>query len=175
MTAKRARRLVVACSFWFAACSTVPLPRTPTERASAAPDESAGERRSALHVVLLYLPNRVLDLFDIARIGIEAGPGIGIDLRASHAAMLGVMTRTSAGVGLQTLRHLPLKLDTQAYLATGPAQLGASPGISWYHDFWDLRAELHLLLLGAHVAVNPMEIADFFAGLLTLDPKGDDF
>ncbi|MFO0984668.1 MAG: hypothetical protein U1E76_23580 [Planctomycetota bacterium] len=147
-------------------------PADATRKQGDGEQESAS--RSTLHVILFYLPNRVLDLFDIARAGVDVGPGVGIDLRATELATAGLMARTSAGVGLQTLRHLPIKAAAESYTELGPAFVGAQLGPSWYHDTWDVRAELHVLLVGAHACINLFEILDLLAGLITLDPRGDD-
>lgn len=150
---------------------------------AASQDAGAGARESKpkddggpslFHVVLLYLPNRFLDLFDVARFGAEVGPGIGIDAAATDALRVGVMTRTSAGVGLQTLRHLPIKLDGQTYAGVGPIDLGGQGGFSWYRDPWDVRLEAQVLLAGGHAAVNIKEFADFVLGFLTVDIADDD-
>ena len=42
------------------------------------------------------------------------------------------------------------------------------------HDPWDVRLEAHVLIVGAHLAVNLAEMFDLFAGLLTFDPRADD-
>jgi hypothetical protein len=139
-----------------------------------APKEEEKKGRPILTTVILYLPNRVVDLFDIARAGVEVGPGIGIDLTATEAASVAFMSRTSVGIGYETLRHLPFKMGGEFYAGVGPIQPGIG-GENWYRNFWDLRVELHVLLVGAHVAVNPGEIVDFIVGIFTFDPMHDDF
>jgi hypothetical protein len=147
----------------------------PATAQESKPEEEPPEERSFLHVLLLYIPNRIVDLLDIARFGIDVGPGIGLDLTATEYARLALLTRISAGVGYQTLRHMPVKAGAESNFGVGP--FGANVGfpLTWYRNTWDLRVEAHLLIVGAHVAVNPAEILDAVLGLTTFDLLGDDF
>jgi len=144
-----------------------------------AADEEGGaqdeDSRPVLVSILLYLPNRVLDLFDIARAGVSVGPGIGIDLTATELLNLTLMFKTSVGVGYQTLRHLPIEAAAYADVGAGPIKLDADPGFSWYRSPGDFRVELYVLLVGAHAALEPIEILDFLVGLIGLDPVEDDY
>lgn len=150
-----------------------PAPQDEKKDKKKGDEEESG--RGLVHVVLLYIPNRILDLFDVARFGVEVGLGIGIDAEATDALRGAAMFRTSAGAGLQGLRHLPVKLSSEGYAGFGPIDLGADPGLPWYRDFWDVRLDVFVALVGAHVAVNPKEIADFVLGFATIDIADDDF
>jgi hypothetical protein len=127
------------------------------------------------HVVLMYLPNRVLDAFDMARAGVNVGPGIGVQLKATENAQVTFITRTSAGLGLQTLRHLPAYASIENVAGAGPLSAGSNLGLGWYQSPMDLRIELHPFIVGAHVAVEPKEIADFILGIFTVDISKDDY
>jgi hypothetical protein len=157
------RRVLAALACSLAAALAAP---------AAAADEDEG--RPLLVSALLYLPNRVLDLGDLLRFGVDAGPGIGLDLQVTRALQVKLLSRFSLGVGYQTLRHLPVKLSADAAFAIGP--LGGSPagGLGWYRSDTDVRIELHLLVVGAHVAVDPVEWIDLPLGLIGLDPAADD-
>jgi hypothetical protein len=130
--------------------------------------------RSFAASALLYLPNRLLDLGDLFRFGIDAGPGLGFDLQATRLVQVKLLSRFSVGVGYQTLRHLPVKASADAAFGIGP--IGGSPagGLGWYRSPSDVRLEFHLLILGAHVAVDPVEWVDLPLGLFGLDPADDD-
>src|SRR5262245_21319436 len=149
--------------------------RRADERDEREKKEKPSEGRSLVHTLLLYVPNRVLDVLDVARAAVDVGPGTGVDLTGTEYMRLGMLARTSAGAGYETARHLPVKLAAESYLDVGP--LGVNPGfpITWYRNTWDLRIEAHLFILGAHVAVNPAEIFDAVLGLTTFDLMGDDF
>ena len=47
--------------------------------------------------ILLYLPNRILDLLEVVLLGVHVGPGIGLDLRVTRFIQLAA--DTSADVG----------------------------------------------------------------------------
>jgi len=144
------------------------------------PVQDAGEEGGASavdvgHVILMYLPNRVLDLFDVARAGVNVGPGIGVQAKATENAQVTFITRTSAGLGLQTLRHLPAYASIENAAGAGPLSAETNLGLGWYQSPMDLRLELHPFIVGAHVAIEPKEIADFILGLFTVDISKDDY
>jgi hypothetical protein len=127
------------------------------------------------HAVVMWLPNRVIDLFDVARAGVDLGPGIGLDFAATHYARIAAMTRTSGGLGFQTFRHPPVKFGHEDYMIAGHHSAEAGIGNGWYQHVYDFRIELHVLIVGAHAAVNVGEIFDFFAGFFFFDPMNDDY
>ena len=147
----------------------------PKEASKKKSEEESESGRSAAHVILLYIPNRFLDLFDMVRFGIDVGPGIGAIITPTEYLQVSFLTRISAGVGFQTFRHLPFKAGADSEVGFGILTIEANPGINWYRNVWDLRVELHVLLVGGHVAVNPAEIADFILGFTTIDIMGDDY
>ena len=137
----------------------------------------AGARNLAQHsttaAILLYLPNRLFDLAEIVRFGVNVGPGIGIDAEATGALRAAVMTRGSVGVGYQGLRRFPVSLGVDTYIAVGPFDPGLRMG--WYRSEYDLRVEPHLVLIGFHAAIDLLAIGDFFAGWLMYDLEEDDW
>ncbi len=152
--------------------------RTDGSPAANPPDvdaaESASEDRSTAAALLLYLPNRVLDLLDVVRFGVNVGPGLGVDVQATDALRAAIISYVSVGIGYQTLRHLPIQVGPEASFGVGP--LGARGGaiLPWHRSGWDVRIELYLLLIGAHVAIEPMEVVDFVTGIIGIDVAGDD-
>jgi hypothetical protein len=136
--------------------------------------EEEEEERSIFVDILLYVPNRVLDVLDIVRAGVSVGPGIGVDLTATEALNVTLMTRASVGLGYQTLRHSPIEAASYAMIGVGPLEADAEAGLEWYRSPGDIRVEFHVLLVGAHVAVEAFEIFDLAAGFIFLDPKEDD-
>jgi len=127
------------------------------------------------HIAALWLPNRILDVCDIPRAGVDLGPGIGFDGCVTHYMRIAAMMRTSGGIGYETFRHSPAKFAHEEYVVGGPQSAEAGLGAGWYLNTWDVRLEAHLLIVGAHACVNIGEIGDFFAGLVTLDPMDDDY
>ncbi|HKE00146.1 MAG TPA: hypothetical protein VKE69_03995 [Planctomycetota bacterium] len=152
-----------------------PTEQAPEKQAPEKKEEPAKESRPVLWTILMYVPNRILDIFDIARFGVEVGPGIGFDLEVTEALRVAAMTRATVGLGYQTLRHMPIKSAAETYAGVGPIDLGVSPGMNWWRNFWDVRADVQVALVGAHVAVNPAEIADAVLGFFLIDIMDDDF
>jgi hypothetical protein len=152
---------------------TAPVPLPGEEDAEA--EKEGGGVVDLGHTILLYLPNRVLDAFDMARAGVNVGPGIGGQVKATDAGELVFLSRLSAGVGLQGLRHLPVYASSESVVGAGPVEAGGDMGFGWYQSSTDIRVEAHPLLAGAHVAVDPVEILDFVAGLFTIDIREDDY
>jgi hypothetical protein len=132
--------------------------------------------RSMKHEAYWYFPNRWFDFFDTFRFGVDLGPGIGADVAFSHHLRAAGMYRNSVGLGFQTFRQSPTKnaFEKYHYFSCGPAVYAGGDGPGWYHHEWDGRIELHLLVIGAHVALNAAEIGDFFFGFALLDPMYDD-
>jgi hypothetical protein len=168
----RIAAVALAAALLLPACASTAMPPSPPP---AAPEVDGGdEGDSTLSTVLLYLPNRVLDLFDVVRLGVNAGPGFGAQAKATDAAQAMYLSRTSVGVGLQGLRHPPVHAGVEGALGAGPLGEDVTAGLGWYHSSTDVRVEVHPAIVGAHVAVDPVEIVDFLLGLFTVDLRDDD-
>ena len=175
--------IVLTASFLAGCASARPEPAANGSFAEPlATDEAAGEEpekddedegHGLLVTLLLYLPNRVIDLFDVVRFGVDVGPGIGLHLQATDALQAKAISSASVGVGLQTLRHLPVHVGTRSGVGAGPIEVSAEAW-DWHLSPGDFRVEFYVLLVGAHVAVEPFEIVDALAGFLFFDPQDDD-
>jgi len=66
-------------------------------------------------------------------------------------------------------------MRTRTKLAVGPVQSPSLSGMDWKGSFWEVGAEVHALLVGGHVYVDAMGIADFLTGFILIDPQKDDF
>src|SRR5258708_7862594 len=55
---------------------------------------------SVLHKVLLYIPNRIVDFFDIFRVRVRLGPGVAASVRATKYASAFIGTYATTYVGL---------------------------------------------------------------------------
>ncbi len=100
---------------------------------------------------------------------------MGVDVRATKWAKVQLISDTSVGVGFQSLRHLPVCVRSQTKLGLAFISTPGMDLLNWYCGDYDLRVELYLLLVGAHVAVDMGEIVDFVGGIFTWDPMEDDF
>jgi hypothetical protein len=124
--------------------------------------------------VVTYLPNRVMDLFDTVRFGVNVGPGLGAQVKLTAPLQVTAMSRATVGVGLQSLRHLPVTGGRETTMQGPIAGPGADDALDWHRSPTDLRVELHPLVAGAHVAVDPVELLDFVLGFVGTDLRGDD-
>lgn len=126
--------------------------------------------------LLLYLPNRIFDLAEIVRFGVNAGFGLGADLRATWVAQAVFIHDTSVGAGFQGLRHLPVCVRVaHSAMGVGPIKTPSLGLLDWPINDYDIRAEFFVAIVGAHVAVDLGAIGDFVAGLFFFDPSEDDF
>lgn len=148
---------------------------TPTE----AQVDPRQEEKSIGHKIIWYLPNRLLDLVDIFRFRLRAGPGLAANVRMTDYADVYMGTYYTAFVGLPGPRLKPeirppwgmeyekgLKLmgvDATDDLAHEP---GYSPT--------EFNAGIQLLILGLEIGFDPVEFGDFFTGLVLIDLREDD-
>jgi len=130
--------------------------------------------------ILWYVPNRVMDLLDIFRLRVRAGPGLSANLRLTDygAFYWGKYNTVYAGlpgpryprilrspVGLESLNGMILVgVDATDETRHGP-EYGAS----------EVDVGVNLLLVGVEAGIDPVEIGDFLGGLLFFDFRGDDY
>lgn len=157
-------------------------------------------RRAPALRALLYLPDRLLDLTDVASLDLHLGFGLYADVHATRAVQAALGARGVTGIGWHERRSLGLREQQDAGLVAGPfgalttsGRLSGTSGIqAWsetlagleqprdvlyqeVRDYWGAGAALTLLILGVDVEIHPLQIADFAAGWLTVDFLGDDF
>jgi hypothetical protein len=123
--------------------------------------------------VLLYVPNRLVDLLDIFRCDVGVGPAAGGVLRLSKYAQMGYrgMHPFSLRVGLQG-RHSPVFVETSNEFGVGPAFVNSRDRRV---QTAEIGAGLDLFLAGAYLGIDLGAIPDFFAGIFGFDPDDDDF
>lgn len=122
--------------------------------------------------VLLWVPNRVLDLIDVFRVDAGVGPAVGAVVRVTEYGQLGY--RQFAPFSLRVGgfgRKFPAIIERSNEIGAGPAFL-QSPDREVCVG--ELGAGLDLFLVGAYGGVCVDELADFVAGLFFIDIKDDD-
>ena len=123
--------------------------------------------------VLLYVPNRILDFIDIFRIDVGFGPSVGAVVRVTEYGQVGFREMLPASVRVGDLgRRFPGMIETSNEFGIGPAYVDSAdrsvcPG--------EIGLGGDVMLAGAYAGVCVDEIADFLAGLVFIDLKGDDF
>lgn len=122
--------------------------------------------------VLLYIPNRVLDLIDVFRVDVGVGASVGAVVRVTEYAQVGYrqMLPVSLRVG-DFGRQFPVVVESSN-------EIGISPAFKQSSDRDICTAELGLgldvLILGGYGGVCLDELADFIGGIFLVDFKGDD-
>lgn len=187
-------RMLVRAMVCAAALSWVP---------AACGEAAAQEQAPALAVrkVLLYLPNRVLDLLDVAGLNLSFGYSCQANLHltryvqlgrsAGHVRRVGTMGR-EAGIADQHHTEIALgpwgseqltqekvcgswrdlALDVRGWMWDVPLHQREQ----WRHkrDRYGLGMRFHALIIGGQLELRPREAADFFLSLVGIDFTGDD-
>jgi hypothetical protein len=132
---------------------------------------------SLAYKIVFYPVNRALDLLDVFRLNVGVGPGFGLNVRATKFAQVGVENYFSfrAGLGKRGGYLSPRYglMYTEAEVLTmgvGPLYTGG-----FQRGWGEVGASAHLGIIGAEGAIDLFEFADFLAGFLLIDIKGDDF
>jgi hypothetical protein len=133
----------------------------------------------ALHILLLYLPNRVLDILDVARLRARVGPGMAADVRVTKAGDLFLGTYASVYAGLPGPRNrptvkLPVGLESRNGAAVSVVDASVDGGIGPDYGACEAGLGVQLLIVGVDAGVDPLELLDAVLGLLTIDLRGDD-
>jgi hypothetical protein len=132
------------------------------------------------HKLLLYIPNRILDVFDFVRLRVRVGPGIAVGVRATKPLTLAFGGYTSIYAGLPGPRREPtinLPIGIENYVGAEVSVLDSSNEgrFSPNYSSTEIGVSVHPLLVGLDVAVDPLEVLDLAAGFLFIDLCGDDF
>jgi putative exosortase-associated protein (TIGR04073 family) len=127
--------------------------------------------------VLMYIPERVADLFDIFNVGIAFGPAIGAEVAITKYAQFGAYSADEVGFAW-TGRGNP-KLHKGLYQTTVFGADRTEPDVENTHYFhrgdYQVRAQVAPFLAHVYVGIDLKEIGDFIAGIFTLDPSNDDY
>ena len=137
------------------------------------------ESRGVVHQVLLWVPNRILDVFDIVRLRIRVGFGIGAGVRATQIADLYAGTYTTVYVGLpgprgRRIPRLPFGLESYHGAKASVVDATVDGGIGPHYSSTEFGISLQLLLIGFDIGVDPIEAVDFVGGIFFWDPRKDD-
>lgn len=129
---------------------------------------------------LLYLPNRILDVFDMFRIRARVGPGVAVGARVTKYVQAYVGTYASVYAGLPGPRlepfpHSPIGFETYNGIALSVLDATADGGFGPEYSVSEIGAGVQLAILGVDVGFDPVELVDFFAGLFGADIREDDF
>lgn len=133
---------------------------------------ASGSDHSTGVTILLYLPNRFLDLLDVFRVDVGGGPAYGGVIRLTKWGQLGYreMSPLSARVGLRG-RKSPVFIEKSNEVGIGPGFLQSKDREVTPVE---IGAGLDLGIVGAYLGVSVDELVDFGAGIVGIDLKDDD-
>jgi hypothetical protein len=171
--------LVASCCVLCAGTHAFSEATAPAESDPAVAPAVKPARPSWGHRILWYLPNRMLDLFDMVRLRARAGPGIAINLRMTDHVNLYAGQYKSVYVGLPGPRRAPTWPTVVGFeRERGLIVMGVDATDDWPDepDYKPTEIVLgaHVLLVGCDIGVDPLEMADFLGGFIFRDPVKDD-
>jgi len=122
--------------------------------------------------VLMWIPNRVLDLIDVFRVDVGVGPSFGAVVRVTKYGQLGFREVMPASIRVGDFgRQMPVLLETSNEFGVGPAYVNSADRNVCVGE---LGVGADALVAGAYAGVCVDEFADFVAGLFFIDLKDDD-
>ena len=134
---------------------------------------------SMLHKTLLYLPNRVFDIFDLFRARVRVGPGLGAGVRVTKVGQLYLGSSAALYAGLPGPRQdrkipLPIGVELNTGAAVSVLEASANAGLGPDYSPSEIGAGFQLVILGLDVGFDPLEVVDLLGGIAGFDPRGDD-
>ena len=156
--------------------SAAPQEQPPADAAVETPEE---EGHGFGHAILLYIPNRILDVFDFARLRVRAGPGAAVGVRATRLLALSLGGYTSIYAGLPGPRlkptiKWPVGIENYAGMEVSVVDASAQGGFGPDYSNTEFEVSVHALLVGLDIGVDPLEVLDLALGLFFIDIRGDD-
>jgi hypothetical protein len=170
--------LALCLALPIAASAQAAEPAAATTEAATPP---AAEGKSLGHRLLFWLPNRVFDVLDLVRLRVRAGPGFTIGARVTELVDLNLGSHATVWAGLHGPRSSPqipwpLGLETYAGMEVSVADAGAEENKHGpQYGPLEIGLGTQLVIVGFDVGIEPYDALDLVLGILTLDPKGDDF
>ena len=139
----------------------------------------AEKRPGIFHKIVMYIPNRILDVLDIVRCRVRVGPGVAVDVRATEAVNVFAGSYVSFYAGLpgprcRKMPKLPIGIESKTGAEVSVVDVSTGFGADPDYSPTEIGAGIHLLLVGVDVGIDPWEIVDFVGGIFFLDPRNDD-
>ncbi len=158
-----------------------PPPKSKDEVMDA--DEEMGEARpkpSIASQILLYIPNRIFDVFDIVRVRARVGPGVAAGVRVTkylqaYLGAYGAIYGGLPGPRMRTTPRSPIGLETNTGITLSVLDATIDGGFGPNYSPSEIGAGVQIGILGVDIGIDPVEILDLFAGIFTLDIRDDDF
>jgi len=129
--------------------------------------------------LIMYVPNRIMDVLDIVRLRARVGIGVAAGVRVTRPLTFFAGGYEALYVGLPgpRLKHVPVKLlgveeyvGLQASFADGTDKGDTGPGYS----STEIGFSVHPWIAGVDIGIDPVEVLDLAFGFLFIDCRGDD-
>ena len=170
--------VTLVSAFVLAPCLWSQEAAAPAPAVQAQPQEAqAVEPAPAKHPILMYIPNRIFDVFDIVRARVRIGPGLSAGVHATSLVEVFVGGHDTAYIGLPGARGRPMiprLVGYDVHPVAGAVGTGHSAHAPYY-DPLEIQVEAQPLIAGVSVGVALLEVVDFVGGFLFIDIKNDDF
>jgi len=130
--------------------------------------------------IVLYIPNRILDILDIFRARVRVGPGFAVGARATEGASVYAGSYNSFYLGLPGPRlspivKSPIGAEVSSDIESGALSADADGEFGPNYSSTEIGAGVQAGIIGVDVAFDPVEIVDFIGGIFMFDPRKDDF
>lgn len=131
------------------------------------------------HKLLFYIPNRLLDVFDIVRLRVRVGPGVALGARVTKPISFffggyGTVFVGLPGPRLEPTVKLPFGLENYGGLSLSLLDSTNEGKFDPNYSPTEIGISLQFLIAGFDVDVDPVEIIDLATGFLFIDIRGDD-
>ena len=149
------------------------------QRYGSSSHEDSRPRHGVGHKILMYIPNRVFDIFDLVRARLRVGPGLAVGVRATKPVSAFLGSYAAVYVGLPGPRGepkipCPIGLESHSGVSVSVADATLGDPIAPNYSPTEIGASVHLLVVGADIDVDPIEAVDLLLGFLFIDLSGDD-
>ena len=147
----------------------------------AAEEQAAktSESHGVAHRIVMYIPNRILDVFDIVRLRVRVGPGVAVDARATKVVSAFAGSYASVYAGLPGPRNrpmpkLPIGFESRSGVQASVVDATVSGGIDPDYGPAEIGVGVQALIIGLDVGIEPLEILDLLAGFFFINLTNDD-
>lgn len=141
-------------------------PNEPWNDISNIPEDGEDSSSGFFRSVLMYIPNRFLDLIDIFKADVGVGPSLGAVVRVTKYGQAGMRTFMPLSVRIGLLgRQAPAMIETSNEMGVSPAfKKSKDCKVCW----GEVGAGVDLLVAGGYLGICPEELFDFIGGIFLL-------